>query len=176
MKKINLYEKNWDILEDVLYEYLDWRFDVTILFQWKNSHFKRLRLRMSIYWIFGWVWIHFMCCTERKNLIDSKRSWPTRYFFAANEIIYLTQWYLLFEWPRCLWNWVTLDQLKFYLEQLKVFAWWNVWIIQVKITQWHKKSLYKTRSKTFSITRKQKENQDMIKRQMTKITNVKIIY
>ena len=22
-----------------------------------------------------------------------------RYLFAANEIIYLTQWYLLFEWP-----------------------------------------------------------------------------
>ena len=29
--------------------------------------------------------------TERKNLIESKRSWPMRYSFAANEIIYLIQ-------------------------------------------------------------------------------------
>ena len=29
--------------------------------------------------------------TERKNLIESKRSWPMRYLFSANEIIYLIQ-------------------------------------------------------------------------------------
>ena len=29
--------------------------------------------------------------TERKNLIESKRCWPMRYLFAANEIIYLIQ-------------------------------------------------------------------------------------
>ena len=29
--------------------------------------------------------------TERKNLIESKRSWPMRYLSAANEIIYLNQ-------------------------------------------------------------------------------------
>ena len=63
--------------------------------------------------------------TERKNLIESKRSWPMRYLFAGNEIIYLIQWYLLFEWPRCLWNLVTLNQLKFYSNQVNVFAWWT---------------------------------------------------
>ena len=73
--------------------------------------------------------------TERKNLIESKRSWPMRYLFAANEIIYLNQWYILLEWPRCLWNMVPLNQLKFYLNQVNVFAWWNLWIAQVKITQ-----------------------------------------
>ena len=40
--------------------------------------------------------------TERKNLIESKRSRPMRSLFAANEKIYFAQWYLLFEWPRCL--------------------------------------------------------------------------
>ena len=83
---------------------------------------------------------YFGIYTERKNLIESKRSWPMRYSFCANEIIYLTQWYLLFARPRCQWNLVTLNQLKFYLNQLNVFAWWNVWITQVKIIQWHKKS------------------------------------
>ena len=43
--------------------------------------------------------------TKKKNLIESKRSWPMRYLFAANEIIYLIQWYLLFEW---LWNMVSM--------------------------------------------------------------------
>ena len=73
--------------------------------------------------------------SERKNLIESKRSRPMRYFLAANEIIYLIQWYLLFEWPRSLWNLVTLNQLKFNLNQVNVFAWWNLWTAQVKITQ-----------------------------------------
>ena len=84
-------------------------------------------------------------CTERKNLIKLKRSRPMRYLFAANEKIYLTERYLLFESPRSLWNLVTLNQLKFYLNQLNVFACWNVWIIQVEITQWPNKSfIYNT--------------------------------
>ena len=57
-----------------------------------------------------------------------------RYLFAANKIIYLTQWYLLFEWPRSLWNLVTLNQLKFYSNQLNLFAWWNASITQIQIT------------------------------------------
>ena len=69
-------------------------------------------------------------CTDRKNLNKSKRSWSMRYLFAANGVIYSIQWYFLFEWPRCLWNLVTLNQLKFYLSELNVFAWWNVWITQ----------------------------------------------
>ena len=38
---------------------------------------------------------------REKNEIESKR-------FAANEIIYLIQWYFSFEWPGCLWNLVRL--------------------------------------------------------------------
>ena len=52
----------------------------------------------------------------------------------------------------------------------------NVWITQVKITKCHNKSLDKTRSKTFSITRKQTENRDMVIQQMTKITHAKITH
>ena len=56
--------------------------------------------------------------TERKILIESKRPWPMRYLFSANEIIYLIQWYGIF-----------------YLNKVNVFAWWNLWIAQLKITQ-----------------------------------------
>ena len=55
-------------------------------------------------WINEWITskariytgVESICCvkdehTERKNLIESKRSWPMRYLFAANEIIYLIQ-------------------------------------------------------------------------------------
>ena len=54
---------------------------------YQSNYQKNLKIGMHL---FLWPSITY---TVRKKLIEAERSWPMRYLFTANEIIYLTQWY-----------------------------------------------------------------------------------